>query len=114
LCIPDFYFDTVKFVQIAPSGIDDNIIPNRSFLSRNYPNPFNATTVIEFYLDRPTNVTIDIFNILGQKVAALAKGEFPAGKNRIAWEATNQPSGLYFYVLTTGDTSERGKMVLLK
>jgi len=104
-----------------PTDVDDeeNLLPCGYHLSQNYPNPFNPTTVIEFSLPSATEVSLEVYNVLGQRVTQLATGRFPAGEHKVMWDGTNRignraASGVYFYQLSTPDFVERRKMVLLK
>ena len=88
-------------------------------LGENYPNPFNPTTEISFSLPTSMNATLDIYNVLGQRVIVLYDGHLEAGEYLIQWNATDQngarvSSGIYFYRLTTRDGIISRKMVLLK
>lgn len=100
--------------EISTSGVeDDNLAPTTFSLAQNYPNPFNAKTNIAFTMENESDVTIGIFNLMGQKVADLS-GHFGAGDNMVSWDASDVASGVYFYRLSVGDNSETMKMVLLK
>lgn len=87
---------------------------------RNYPNPFNPSTTIAFYLAAPGNVSIEIFDILGRRVTTLMNEQAKEGPIALTWNGvdgagTQVGSGQYFYVVRTGDGSTvRGKMLLLK
>ena len=109
---------TSGLVTIQKStDIDDvknDILPQSFELSQNYPNPFNPSTNISFALPTKSNVRLEIFNLLGQKVANLVQGEMEAGYHEIAWNAGKTPSGVYFYRLISGDKSLTRKMMLLK
>jgi len=91
-----------------------NMLPNEFGLDQNYPNPFNPTTEISFTLPAATHVTLEVYNVLGQRVTVLANGSFEAGSHTVTWDASNQASGIYLYRLTTGDRIETKKMLLLK
>ena len=79
-------------------GVNDNNNAVKEYrLFQNYPNPFNPSTVIEFALPAQSNVTISVFNIIGQKVAVLFKGTENAGNHSVTWNAQNLSSGVYFY-----------------
>jgi len=85
----------------------------------NYPNPFNPSTTIEFNLFQGSQVSIDIYNIKGQKVRNLARDYFEHGKNFVVWNGENddlQPvgSGIYFYRIKAGEQINTAKMLLLK
>ena len=80
----------------------------------NYPNPFNAQSNIIFDLPIAGNVNLEIYNLLGQKVAVLADGIMTAGQHKVIWNAADYSSGAYFYRLRTGEEVIAGKMNLLK
>ncbi|MFW5972878.1 MAG: family 10 glycosylhydrolase [Bacteroidota bacterium] len=83
-------------------------------LKQNYPNPFNPTTVIEYTVDRPGEVLLRVFNVLGQEVAVLEKGTMPAGSHTVRFDARDLASGTYFYVLEAGGRTAARAMMLLK
>lgn len=88
--------------------------PSEFALSQNYPNPFNASTTIRYNLHKPSDATIDIYDILGRKVRTLVNGKQPAGYHQAVWNARDISSGMYFYKIQAGDYIETKKMVLLK
>ena len=71
-------------------------IPDQSRLRGNYPNPFNPSTTIEFDLSRTAHTSLEIFNVLGQKVATLVNEELPTGNYSARWNASGMTSGIYF------------------
>jgi len=81
---------------------------------KNYPNPFNPTTIIAFTLPADTYVRLDVYNILGQKVATLADGQHQAGAYQYEWDGSKVASGIYLYRLMTDEFSQTKQMVLLK
>ena len=83
-------------------------------LHQNYPNPFNPETSISFDLAEAGQVSLTVFNPLGQTVATLANGSMASGRHTIAFDGTNLTSGLYYYRLEAGDFSAIRKMVLMK
>jgi len=83
-------------------------------LAQNYPNPFNAFTSINYNLPYQSDVTIDIYNILGRKIETLINVKQDAGHHQVIWQADDFSSGMYFYNIHAGDYSEKKKMVLLK
>ena len=101
---------------LIASGIagENQELPATFFLSQNYPNPFNPSTIISYELPRVSNVTLRIFNALGQEVALLVNGQKEAGNYQTTWNASNIPSGVYFYRLQAGGYVETKKMVLLR
>ena len=103
-------------VQIMTAVIDgdESMIPSSFALAQNYPNPFNPATTIEFSLPSASVVKLEIFNVLGQNVATLADETLSAGNHQFEFDASTQPSGIYFYRLTHENGSETKKMVLVK
>jgi DNA-binding beta-propeller fold protein YncE len=114
LCVPDFYNDTIKFVQLYPSAISEEPIPTKFILAQNYPNPFNNRTIIRYSLPEPAVVTIDIFDILGRKIETLAEGIRPAGENQVTWDAGQRASGIYLYRAALGTILDTKSMILMK
>jgi len=89
--------------------------PDQYFLSRNYPNPFNPSTTIEFTLpENAGNVRLTIYNVLGEKAAEIVNSSLAAGKYSYKWNAKNFTSGIYFYELKTEKYISVKKMILLK
>lgn len=95
-------------------SVDDvNAIPNKFALEQNYPNPFNPSTKISFSIPQKSNVTIKIYNNLGQIVETLYQKETEAGFHNVTWNAKSA-SGIYYYSIEAGDFKQTKKMVLLK
>jgi flagellar hook assembly protein FlgD len=95
------------------------IIPEVTALTGNYPNPFNPVTTISFDLKENAQVSIDIYNIKGQRVATVADGNFNAGRHSIIWKGTDLhgnsvSSGVYFYKMSSGTYTKTKKMILMK
>jgi len=88
--------------------------PQKFELSQNYPNPFNPKTIINYELPITNYVDLSIYNILGQKVISLVNKKQEAGSHKVEWNASEYPSGVYYYQLYTGDYMEVKKMILLK
>ena len=108
-----------KGVATDVEEIEYPALPDGYKLAQNYPNPFNPTTVIEFDLPRRSNVSITIFNLLGQQVAVLVNKEISAGSYRVSWDGIlssgqRASSGIYFYRLVADDFIDTKKMILLK
>jgi hypothetical protein len=89
-------------------------LPCEFALLSNYPNPFNAQTVIEYQLPVSSSVKLEVYNLLGSKVATLVDGEQQAGYKSVTWDASEVSSGVYFYKLTAGDYTETKRMMLVK
>ena len=88
--------------------------PGRFSLFQNYPNPFNAATSIGYRLSDVCHVSIDIYDLLGRRVASLVGREQTPGYHEVVWDASNQASGLYFYGIRAGGYFETKRMLLLK
>jgi|GEM_PF-3715768 len=104
-----------------PVSVEDiyEPIPQQITLYQNYPNPFNPDTVIEYHIDTPGNVCLEVFNIAGRKVATLEDGYREAGQHLVKWDGKNEKgvrmgSGVYLYRLSFDNRSETRKMILLK
>jgi len=113
--IPEFSAGKI----IVGNALDVNdgtrrVLPNRVELMQNYPNPFNPMTSISFALPQKARVSLDIFNVLGQKIESFGGEEFSAGNHTITWDGSNYPSGVYFYRLSAGTESLTKKMILMK
>jgi parallel beta-helix repeat protein len=97
---------------IAHHGQD--YLPVCFSLSQNYPNPFNSRTVISYQLPTNNCVRLEIYNLLGQKVAMLVNSKQQAGRRSVVWDASGVTSGFYFYKLTSGDLTDSRRMVVIK
>ncbi|NOX17034.1 MAG: T9SS type A sorting domain-containing protein, partial [Chlorobi bacterium] len=100
------YFDVVE-VQVGE-------VPTEYSLRQNYPNPFNPSTVIEFGLPETANVTLSVYNLLGEKVATLFSGNMEAGMHKVDFNANNLSSGIYIYSLEGQSVRITKKMMLMK
>jgi len=101
--------------QLLVTGIkSEEIFPTEFALSQNYPNPFNSSSVIKYSIPKSSQVSLKIFNTLGQEIETLVNEEKPVGTYEVNWNAANLPSGVYFYRLKVGDFVETKKMILLK
>ncbi len=89
-------------------------VSRRFVLEDNYPNPFNAQTVIRYNLSVESQVRIEIYDIVGRSIASFDNGEQSPGYHQLIWDADNQPSGIYFLRVIAGEYSEIKKMTLLK
>lgn len=90
-------------------------LPDHYGLNQNYPNPFNPITTIQYQLPQPTQVTLTIFNALGQRITTLVDKKQDAGYYKIKWEADHLPNGIYFYELQAGKAfKQTKKMILIK
>jgi len=104
---------TCGYVQtVATQG--GTLVPMRTALAQNWPNPFNPVTTIAYSLAAPQQVTLEVFNVRGQLVTTLVNERQETGSYSLVWNADGQASGVYFYRLRTGDTVDVKKMLLLK
>ncbi len=114
--------DNVGNTQITPTKIHEvtteikkiDEVPSKYSLEQNYPNPFNPTTSIKFSIPERTNVTLDIYNVLGERVAQLVNAEVTAGNYDVKFNAINLSSGIYLYQLKTPNFKLSRKMLLIK
>jgi hypothetical protein len=91
-----------------------DIIPTDFTLYQNYPNPFNPTTRIAFDLPKISQVSLTIYNVLGQAVSRLVDGPLAASSYSFNFAADHLSAGIYYYVLTADDFKATKKMVLLR
>lgn len=120
----DYGFGIIDIWKAININIDslmsvDFVIPGTFELYQNYPNPFNASTTIGYDLKKDTNVKIDIYNILGNKVITLVNEFESSGKKSITWNSTDKNgnpvgTGVYIYNLILDEASFTKKMVLVK
>ncbi len=97
------------------SDVDDDVNEIKEFrLSQNYPNPFNPNTTIKFALPIKTNLTLSVYNALGEKVAEIFKGEMEEGYHEMMFNASGLSSGIYFYKIESENYSATKKMLLMK
>ena len=107
------------FNVINVQSEDSNVRPYQGYQARNYPNPFNPSTTIEYSLPERGEVEVSIYNIRGQKVKQLVKEEKEPGTHTIIWNGTdskskNVGSGVYFYKVKTENSLQVNKMIMLK
>lgn len=107
---------TGSFTATVASGVRvlKSSQPKAFALDPNYPNPFNPSTVIPFELPAQAHVNLDVFNVIGQKVASLVNETVPAGSHSVVWKASNVPSGVYFCRFQAGEFAQTRRMVLVR
>jgi hypothetical protein len=104
-----------KFGSVLTSvGNDASGIPNTFTLNQNYPNPFNPSTKIEYTLQNTSNVTLRVYNVLGQVVATLVSEKQDGGSHSVTFDASKFTSGVYFYQIKAGNYTATRKMLLVK
>ena len=89
-------------------------LPKKFELQQNYPNPFNPTTEISYTIGKAGNVSLKIYNLLGQEVATLVNGYQAANTYTINFNASHLSSGVYLYELRAGNNVVTKKMTLMK
>jgi len=110
-----YIIDDLAFSQTT--GIQNGALttlPADYQLDQNYPNPFNPVTHIRYAVPQPSQVKLEVYNSLGQKVADLVNEQKAAGQYTVAFDASQLPSGLYFYQIQAGRYEKVMKMMLMK
>ncbi len=105
-----------RFVLVDGTSlsVDEDFIPTEFALRQNYPNPFNPVTTIQFDIPEAGEVRLDVYNILGEKVATLVQGRHEIGRYTIRWDASGMASGMYFYRISSAKFTATKKLVLMK
>ncbi len=104
----DFFEGTISKIP------EITMVPQKFILYQNYPNPFNPITKIRFYMDKPGNASINIYDIGGREVASLREDLFHTGFHVVEFNASNYASGVYIYEVSTNGQHLRKKMTLIK
>jgi len=113
--IGTFGGDIYRSIKLVTDIGEDKFKITKSFaLEQNFPNPFNPSTQIKYSLAEKSNVTLKIYDVLGNEVAILVNSNQEAGSYNINFDASNLASGLYIYTLNTGNFTSSKKMMLLK
>jgi hypothetical protein len=115
--------NTVSYINLTanvlPSANEDPTLPTVTVLKGNFPNPFNPETTVFFSLKNSSKVSVDIYNLLGQKVKTLVNSQLNAGNYSFRWNGKDDgghsvSSGIYFYRMNAGSYNATAKMVLVK
>jgi len=106
-------FNPKNYEVIGINQISSNI-PNNFSLKQNYPNPFNPNTIINYQLQKFSNVSLKVYDVLGNEVSTLVNQKQNAGSYEVGFNATALSSGIYFYTLKTEGYSETKRMLLVK
>ncbi len=114
---------TMEFNEVSAADIYGSLLeasasteaplPTEFAVHTNYPNPFNAKTLINFDLPSANDVDVSVYSITGQLVETIS-GHYAAGSHSVTWDASDVASGVYFYKVSAGDFSQTMKMTLLK
>ena len=108
--------DAIDKAVYIVTGVEDGFNPvvKEFVLYQNYPNPFNPSTNIRFNLPEAAKVSLNVYNVTGEKVAVLLNEQEEAGLHSVQLDASNLPSGIYFYRIIAGKYQKTMKMILLK
>ena len=117
----EMYIDDYHIRPYVMTGVSQPVveIPTEFALSQNYPNPFNPTTTIKYALKENVQVTLKVYNMLGQEVRTLVNGWQEAGYKQVVWDGLNNngspvASGIYIYQIQAGSFMQARKMILMK
>ena len=110
--------DGTGYFALPLAALRGSALPEGFALGPNYPNPFNPSTIIPYQLAASSEVRLEVFNLLGQRIATLVDGVRPAGFHTATWHATDAAgravgAGVYIYRMTVGVESQTGRMVLI-
>ena len=114
---PDGLVADVSFSRFGTTtsiGGEKSSIPREIQLHQNYPNPFNPSTTISFDLDRASNVRLEVFDLLGQRISKLIDGNKAQGSHTVRFEANSLTSGMYIYRLSHDEGEISRSMTLIK
>jgi len=103
-------------IILSSAGVEgcELVQPLTFSLNQNYPNPFNPSTQITYSVPKATDVTLNIYDVLGQEIALLVNERKQPGDYNVAWNAEGVPSGVYFYKIVAGEFIETKKMVVVR
>ena len=102
----------IELMPTAVEGADG--VPTQFALGQNYPNPFNPATRFSFSVPRPSEATVSVYNMLGQRVRTVAQGRFEPGTHTVRFDAGGLPSGVYLYRLEAEGFTATRKMLLIQ
>jgi hypothetical protein len=116
---------TLRTFKVSKNGILGEVItnidheyqktfPEELILYQNFPNPYNSSTTIQFHLLTESKISIDLYNVLGEKIQTIANGVYPQGINSILFSSDNLPSGIYLYKMQTETRSLTKKLIIIK
>jgi endo-1,4-beta-xylanase len=104
----------IQYVATTAVRQMSGMVPANYVLSQNYPNPFNPTTQIDYSIAKRSYVSLEVYNVLGEKVATLFSGEEQPGNYTATFNGSSLPSGVYFYRLSAGAYTAVKKLMLIK
>lgn len=110
-----FYSGTLYYQEVSTSNEEVTDVVNSFELNQNFPNPFNPSTTISFALPNAADVKLEVYNMIGQRVATLINNQtYNAGSHNIAFDASGLASGVYFYRIQAGNFTQQRSMTLIK
>ena len=112
-----WYVDNIKITAYQPAPLsvtENNPVPVKFTLGQNFPNPFNPSTLINFSIPKQNFVTLKIYDLLGRELKTLVNEMKSPGEYNIEFNASDLPSGIYFYKLASGNYSDVKRMTLIK
>jgi len=104
----------IERYDVPTSVPDESELPQEYALLQNFPNPFNSSTIMQFWLPQSGFVSLKVFNVLGVEVATIFAGPLMPGKHQFTWDAAGLPSGVYLYQLRASSFQNTKKMILLR
>jgi len=107
-----FNFTTIGAITAIED--ENGSISNKPALYQNFPNPFNQTTSIDYYISKPALTSLKVYNISGKEIKTLVNEHKAIGRYTIEFDASSLPGGLYFYKIQAGEFSDIKKLVLTK
>lgn len=107
-------FSTSWSGPIATDVVAATELPTEFALQQNYPNPFNPSTTLEYHVPKSSFVSLKVYNLLGQEVAALVNEQKEPGTYVVRWVAEGVPSGIYFAKMQAGSFTQTRRMMLVK
>jgi hypothetical protein len=107
-------YSTVVSCNVVGIGAVSNNVPDKFYLSQNYPSPFNPTTTIKYGLKKSVFVELNVYDELGRLIRTLVKENQKAGVYEVNFDGRELSSGIYFYRITTKEFTDTKKMILIK
>jgi endoglucanase len=108
------YFDDLRIDVQGPTSVTEAAVPAEFALRQNYPNPFNPATTIAYAVPNDGPVTLKVHDMLGREISVLVNERKDAGVHEVTFDASNLPSGVYFYRLQAGSHVETRRLCLLR
>jgi hypothetical protein len=101
-------------LHVGSSEVNDIVAPDETELRGNYPNPFSQQTTVELALSEQADVKVQVYNVLGQKVATVADGEMTPGTHKLDWDGSSLSSGVYFVRMEAGSETDVHKVTVVR